>query len=173
MDAYGSTVRLSSYYTLHSIWRQPCVCVCVCVTELVSGWVYIPYERERERERVCIRVCVCDWVSEWGLMFYVVNLFLTFVLCMYSYVVSCVIHEMCMLPSHYCSPAQEAQRVFPAGFIDKDGQTWDSFFAIQRNHVNVSRYCPQTPADQLKLHCWRGVDPVVPTICVSWHYHHS
>ena len=63
---YGSTVRLSSYYTLHSIWRQPCVCVCVCVcvTELVSGWVYIPYERERERERVWVCVCVCVCVVQ-------------------------------------------------------------------------------------------------------------
>ena len=33
---YGSAVRLSSYYTLRSIWRQPCVCVWLSVSEWVS-----------------------------------------------------------------------------------------------------------------------------------------
>ena len=64
MDVWFNGKVIQLLHTTQYMEAAVCVCVCVCVCDWVmSGWVYIPYERERERESVC--VCVCDWVSEW------------------------------------------------------------------------------------------------------------
>ena len=89
-------------------------------------------------------------------MLYVVNFYLKFVLCMLFICGELFSLWNVYVTLHYCSPAQEAQRVFPARFdidkeTDKSKVSYSTAFMRDNLVVWIFHYCPLflTPADQL------------------------